>query len=94
MIENYFQKEYISGEKLVGDQFSINDISQWYKEEEEAYAALIQHDYGYYLYENINNFYGLENVIKKINNKNLNILCFGAAFGGEVESIEKLLKFI
>ena len=45
-----------------------------------------------YMYENINNFYGLKDVIKKIKNKkNLNILCYGAAYGGEVKAIKKIL---
>jgi len=47
MIENY-----LNGDKLVSDATLIDEISQWYKEEEEAYYSLIKQEYGFYLYEN------------------------------------------
>lgn len=53
-------KDYFSGELLWGDDFSIEEIKEWYKSEEEAFADL----YGKkvntesYEYHNLNNFYG------------------------------------
>ena len=37
-------------------------------------------------------FMDLKNILSKIKkNKDLNILCFGAAYGGEVRAIKKIL---
>lgn len=93
MLEKYFNKKYLSGDDLVGDDFSQDEIEQWYKEEEEAYCTLTDSTITKsYLYENINNFYGLKKILFDLKNrKELNILCFGAAYGGEVRSIKKIL---
>lgn len=32
--------EYLQGKKLYGDDFSPDEIEQWFKDEEEAYADL------------------------------------------------------
>ncbi|WP_289161419.1 class I SAM-dependent methyltransferase [uncultured Parabacteroides sp.] len=37
---NIIMEQYFSGEKLYGDDFSIEQIKEWYKCEEEAYADL------------------------------------------------------
>jgi len=89
MIENYFTPEFLTGNNLVGDSFDFKQIEQWYKEEEEAYATLSLND-DEYLYRNINNYYGLEKLIST--KKDINILCFGAAYGGEITAIEDILK--
>lgn len=93
MLEKYYNEHYLNGENLVGDEFIQEEIEQWYKEEEEAYCNLIDKKPSKsYMYENINNFYGLKNILSKIKkNKDLNILCFGAAYGGEVRAIKKIL---
>lgn len=93
MLEKYFNAAFLSGNSLVGDEFTKDEISRWYKEEEEAYCNLDSNTTDKnYLYENINNFYGLKKVLSTLKHKkNLNILCFGAAYGGEVRAIKKML---
>lgn len=93
MLEKYMKEEFLTGKKLVGDEFTEEEIQQWYKEEEEAYCNLTgAKSSKSYMYENINNVYGLKNILSKIKkNKDLNILCFGAAYGGEVRAIKKIL---
>ena len=93
MLESYFNNDFLSGDFLVGDDFKQAEIEQWYKEEEEAYCNLTDSSSDKsYLYENINNFYGLRKILHALNgNKNVNILCFGAAYGGEVRAIKKIL---
>lgn len=93
MLENYFVDKYLNGNSLVGDNFNSKEIEKWYKEEEEAYADLINHEYSeIYEYENINNFYGLKFLVQKlVKKRKITIVCFGAAFGGEVLAIQKLL---
>jgi len=94
MLEKYSDNsKYLSGDYLVGDNFTLDEIKQWYKEEEEAYCELTGGKSDEYLYQNVNNFYGLKNAIKNINNTtNIKILCFGAAYGGEVKGIIELLN--
>ncbi len=93
MLEKYFNNNFLDGDCLVGDDFNEKEIGQWYKEEEEAYCNLTSNkNTNKYLYENINNFYGLPKILHKLkNNKSLNILCFGAAYGGEVRAIKNIL---
>lgn len=93
MLENYFIDEYLDGRSLVGDNFNSKEIEKWYKEEEEAYADLINHEYSeIYEYENINNFYGLRLLVQElVQKRKITIVCFGAAYGGEVFALHKLL---
>ena len=51
MIEK-FAVEYFNGQKQVGDDFRSQQIGQWYKEEEDAYSTLIEHELLGYLFEN------------------------------------------
>jgi len=44
-------KEYLDGSKLYGDDFTLPEILNWYKEEEEAYANLALHQNKPYRYE-------------------------------------------
>ena len=93
MLDKYVDNRYLTGEYLVGDDFNLDEITQWYKEEEEAYCELAGENNKEYLYQKINNFYGLRNEIKNLQDKaNINILCFGAAWGGEVKGIMQLLN--
>ncbi len=93
MLKKYFNEKYLNGDVLVGDDFQQSEIKQWYKEEEEAYCNLTSNSISKnYLYENVNNFYGLKKILSKINSeKEFNILCFGAAYGGEARAIKKIL---
>jgi len=78
--------EYLNGEKLYGDDFSIEQIEKWYKEESEGYANLgsnNQANYSY-SYHNLNNRYAFSKLSDK---KFDNVLGFGAAYGFEFEPI-------
>jgi len=93
MLEKYFNNKYLDGDMIVGDDFTEEEIELWYKEEEEAYCELSEEKNEKYLYENINNFYGLDKIIKKLKeNNSIDILCFGGAWGGEIQSILKILN--
>ncbi len=79
--------DYLLGKKLFGDDFSIEDITQWYNQESEGYADLgsnnnLQYSYGY---NNLNQMYGF-NKIDKLKTFE-NVLGFGAAYGHELEPI-------
>jgi len=75
-------EQYKSGDKLYGDDFKINQIEQWYKEEEEAYAQLegenITQDN--FEYTNIDQLFGFPNICIK---KYEFVLGFGASWGYE-----------
>lgn len=94
MLEKFAANDkYLTGDYLVGDDFNLDEINIWYKEEEEAYYNLSGNEQKNYLYENLNNFYGLTKKVKELKyKKDINILCFGAAYGGEVKSIMKILS--
>lgn len=78
--------DYLSGEKLFGDDFSPNQIEDWYQSEIEGYANLgsknIQ-NYTYWYHE-LNKLYGFKKLPKLSFN---NVLGFGSAWGVEFEPI-------
>ena len=41
---------YFSGEKLYGDDFTLNQIEEWYKDEQEGFANLGPKDRQNYRY--------------------------------------------
>lgn len=75
--------EFKSGEKLYGDNFTLEQIENWYKEEAEGYSNIDDNsnseNYSYY-YDNLNEIYGFKNF--KFNSLN-NVLGFGSAWGHE-----------
>ena len=78
MLEQYSKtNKYLMGDTLVGDDFTIEQITQWYKEEEEAYCQLTKGEQKTYGYKKINNFYGLEKEVKSLlikDKKEINIV--------------------
>ncbi|TLX75192.1 class I SAM-dependent methyltransferase [Labilibacter sediminis] len=84
-------EQYFSGEKLYGDDFTIEQIEKWYKEESEAYSNLGSKDfenynYGYHV---LNTKYGFN----KIKHGNFNsVLGIGAAWGHELEPVIDKVK--
>ena len=75
-------EEYFRGEKLYGDDFSIEQIKEWYEQEAEAYAQLYgindnESEYNHH----INIMYGY-NHLKKIKSFD-NVLGFGSSWGYE-----------
>lgn len=79
-------KDYLSGKKLYGDDFSINQIERWYLEESEGYADLGSDNLANYTYNyhNLNSRYAFS---KLSNAKFENVLGFGSAYGFEFEPI-------
>ncbi len=78
--------EYLKGEKLYGDDFSLEQIKEWFEEEKEGYADLgsknkNSYTYGYHMMNEIHGY----SKIKTIHFKN--VLGFGSAWGYEFEPI-------
>jgi SAM-dependent methyltransferase len=78
--------DYFEGNKLYGDDFSLDQIRQWYAEEAEGYADLgSKHKENYlYGYHQLNRVHGY-NKIKQ--SRFRNVLGFGSAWGYEFEPI-------
>ncbi len=90
-------EEYFNGTNLYGDDFSIDKIAQWYKEEEEGYSRIESRelqllDQGIYLYGNMNKTHGYKYLDK--NRMYKNVLGIGSATGHEflpiIDRIENL----
>jgi SAM-dependent methyltransferase len=90
-------EQYFDGSKLYGDDFSLEEIKTWYKEEEEGYSELDSRelnllDKDIYLYENINRIHGFRYLEK--GRKYKNVLGLGSATGHEflpiLDKIENL----
>lgn len=76
---------------LFGDDFSSEQIIEWYKEEAEGYAGLGNkdiHNYDYQ-YHNVNKVYGFSYIEKK---KYENVLGIGSAWGHEFKPIIHLIN--
>lgn len=79
-------KEYFSGEKLIGDDFNVGQIREWYDEESEGYAHLGNNDkstYEYH-YHNLNYLHGFSKIPM---GKFDQVLGMGSAWGYEFEPI-------
>jgi SAM-dependent methyltransferase len=75
--------KYFSGELLYGDDFTIEQIAEWYAQEEEGYANLgntSDHNKPYEYHE-LNKCYGFDRVTLDANN--LSALGLGSSFGHE-----------
>lgn len=76
------EQKYKSGDAIYGDDFSIEQIEEWYQQEAEAYANLgskeyANYNYGYHALNNLHGFKYLSNF--RFNN----VLGMGAAWGHE-----------
>ena len=74
-------QEFLSGKKLYGDDFNLNEIKKWFKDEEEAYSKL-KEDYNIYGYSAINEIHGYHKL--KLSKTFKNVLSFGGATGDEL----------
>jgi len=74
---------YFSGEKLIGNDYSSDEIENWYEDEREAYANLGSKDKQYYQYgyHQLNKMHGFNRI--KLNG-GTSTLAFGAAYGDEL----------
>ena len=76
-------KEYFEGKKLYGDDFSIEQITEWYEDEKDAYLNLWENDgcnykYGYHY---LNYKYAFSFLPSYHFD---NVLCLGGAYGDEL----------
>ncbi len=88
-------EKYFSGSELYGNNFSLEEIEAWYKDEEEAYANLGSGDkenYSY-SYENYNLINGFNSVKHKVGS-DISVLGLGSAYGDEFRPIIDSIKQI
>ncbi len=90
-------EEFLTGDKLYGDDFTNDEIRVWFEHEAEAYANLSKNrpvedvntsNYGYHI---LNNLHGYRHIKLKENSVALGI---GAAYGAEFIPIANKLKEI
>lgn len=83
---------FLKGDKLYGDDFSNEQISRWFQEEEEAYANLGTKKTEEYVYQytTMNWYYGLRYIDK--NRVFENALGYGSAYGHEFLPIIEQIK--
>ena len=76
------EEKYKAGEAIYGDDFTIEQIQQWYDEETEAYADLGSKDAGEYVYgyHELNKLHGFKYLPA---GRFENVLGLGAAWGHE-----------
>jgi SAM-dependent methyltransferase len=79
-------KQYFSGEKLYGDDFTNEEIEKWFAEEQEGYFGLIADQTGKssgqkYQYHNLNKIHGFDLLPKDYGFEQ--VLGIGSAFGYE-----------
>lgn len=85
--------EYLAGKKLYGDDFDLERIHQWYKEETEGYADLgsKEKDKYSYTYHNLNIIHGFSKIEKTTLDRALGL---GSAWGYEFEPVLDRIKEI
>ncbi|RPI43479.1 MAG: class I SAM-dependent methyltransferase [Bacteroidetes bacterium] len=84
-------KEYLEGTRLYGDDFSFEQIKNWYEEEAEGYADLGSKNRETYRYEyhQLNQVHGY-NKLKETCFEN--VLGFGSAWGYEFDPIAERIR--
>lgn len=85
---NRSQIEYLSGEKLYGDDFDYDQIVNWYEDEKEGYSGLVvRADSEYrYVYHALNRQHGFQFLKECTFDK---VLGIGSAFGDEFAPIKE-----
>lgn len=82
--------EYFNGKKLIGDNYSKEDILAWYSQEKEAYASLFSSEPYFYKYHALNKACGFD-FIKVYLMNNLRVCAFGSAYGDELIPISDMV---
>jgi len=79
---------YFSGERLYGDDFSPEQIAQWFEDEREGYADLGARNRGSYRYgyHALNQFHGFRYLPAQLSGK---VLSLGGAYGDELIPIAR-----
>ncbi len=86
-------KKYFEGEALYGDDFSTEQIKNWFDQEAEAYAELgskNKNEY-IYIYHELNKYHGYKYIL---DNHFKNVMSFGGAYGDELIPIIKKIENI
>ena len=85
--------QYLSGTKLYGDDFTADEIEEWFADEAEGYANLGAKDKSeyQYLYHELNNQHGFKYIKDKTFSKALGI---GSAYGDEFKPISDKINNI
>lgn len=88
MRSNSDVSEYFNGAKLIGDDYSETEILQWYEQEKDAYAGLVNSRESYYYeYHALNIACGF-NMLKDVPSCSIRACGFGSAFGDELQPIQ------
>ncbi|WP_158563296.1 class I SAM-dependent methyltransferase [Chitinophaga silvatica] len=83
-------EQYFSGEVLHGDNFTLDEIKQWYNDEKEGYAGLVSDHENYaYGYHRVNKLYGFKYLPQK---KYKKVLGIGSAYGHEFMPIASQIE--
>jgi len=84
---------FLSGEKLYGDDFSIDEIKNWFADEAEGYADLgaKERKLYHYAYHELNRQHGFKFIRQRVFNEALGI---GSAYGDEFKPIVDSIKKI
>ena len=82
--------DYLSGAKLYGDDFRIDDLQRWYDEEIEAYADLVNANHTY-VYHALDRFCGYRHTNLGAPSSALGM---GSAFGDELIPVIDILSEI
>ena len=82
---------YLCGRALYGDNFNLEQIAEWYADEEEAYANLgagnsAAYSYGYHAWNWYHAYRHLETISYD------NVLGFGSAYGDELKPIATRMR--
>jgi SAM-dependent methyltransferase len=89
-MNNEFSR-YFSGDRLYGDDFSVEEIHEWFSDEAEGYANIgskdiAQYSYGYH---QLNRYHGFKFLAGRYFD---NALGIGSAYGDEFEPIVKQIS--
>lgn len=84
---------YLSGEKLYGDDFTPEQIAEWFHDEKEGYADLgsKNRDAYQYAYHELNRMHGYRHLGTR---RAHNVLGFGSAYGDEFLPIAGRIDFL
>jgi len=82
---NHYYNEIIGGTKLFGDNFTSEEIKEWYSVESSSYEKIIDKDNYIYHYHSLNKILGFSKLPNNI--RLVNVLSFGGGFGYEIEPI-------
>lgn len=90
-------EEYLSGKKLYGDDFTLGEIQQWYDDEKEGYANLVNEykwveSRGGYGYHHLNTLHGFRFLPEHLTFERA--LGLGSAYGDEFLPVISRIKSI